>query len=151
MAVRREKYPYAETLAKALHSLEHMRAMTRPGEENGLVERSTIIRAMRSELAALMRGGWTARQIAEALKADVFGISPKAITQVARQGKSAHGGTGKPRVGTSKRTSARVKEHPKSARAVVQTTASAAAHASGPQPVPGGRFYVHSDTSDDEL
>lgn len=59
-------------------------------EKPGVVSRGgkkDVIFAVKEEIIDLMRRGYTAKQIAEAIKTDTFNILPKTITEIANKAK----------------------------------------------------------------
>lgn len=70
---------YAERVKASLVKLEERQ---KPGEQTGKGSKTDVLCAAREEIEKLLEKGYTAKQIAEALHGDVFGILPKTITQL---------------------------------------------------------------------
>jgi hypothetical protein len=68
---------------KARTALEKLKQTQQPGEKSGKGGKADVLQAVKSEIKSLMSEGYTAKQIAEAFKDDVFGILPKTITEIA--------------------------------------------------------------------
>ena len=80
-----KRYEIAEYVMKTRAALKRLRDVQRPGEKGGAGTKTDVLRAVREELNGLLTEGYTVHQIAEALRADVFGILPKTITTVVRE------------------------------------------------------------------
>jgi len=70
---------YSEKVKAALQKLEQTQ---KPGEQAGKGGKSEVILAAKDEVSKLIEKGYTAKQIADALRGDVFGILPKTITEL---------------------------------------------------------------------
>lgn len=70
------------TADRARKALNALRDRQKPGERAGKGSKTDVIRTIKSEIQTLLREGYTAQQIAEAFREDVFSILPKTITQV---------------------------------------------------------------------
>lgn len=75
-------YEVTTTLESARNAFANLRKTQRPGENSGRAKKTDVLNVLRPEVHALMAEGYTARQIADALKNDVFNILPKTITQM---------------------------------------------------------------------
>ena len=80
-----KRYEMTEYVMKAHAALKRLREAKRPGEQGGAGTKTDVLRAVREELSGLLNEGYTAQQIAEALRNDVFGILPKTITLIVRE------------------------------------------------------------------
>ncbi len=77
-----KKYDAKEMTEKLKAQLDTMKAEQKPGQATGLVTKTEIVKALRADIEALMKAGYTAKQIADAMsKEDGFQILPKSITQ----------------------------------------------------------------------
>ena len=134
------------TADRARKALNALRDRQKPGERAGKGSKTDVIRTIKSEIQTLLREGFTAQQIAEAFREDVFSILPKTITQVVgpmpkkskkppterkRQAVSptatippGNGGSHRPKNGTDNR------------------------HDNEPQNVTSGSFHIHPDSED---
>ena len=134
------------TADRARKALNALRDRQKPGERAGKGSKTDVIRTIKSEIQTLLREGYTAQQIAEAFREDVFSILPKTITQVVgpmpkkskkppterkRQAVSptatippGNGGSHRPKNGTDNR------------------------HDNEPQNVTPGSFHIHPDSED---
>lgn len=81
MATKRELYEATEYIEKMDLMIAKLRT-TKPGELAGKVGKKEILMMRRDSLQQLINDGYTAAQIAEAMKNDVFGILPKTITEL---------------------------------------------------------------------
>ncbi len=79
MAIQYEIQNYRNRVTAAL---EKLRSTQNPGDISGTGTKTEVLIASRAEIESIIAAGYTPRQIAEALKADVFGILPKTITQL---------------------------------------------------------------------
>ena len=134
------------TTDRARKALNALRERQKPGERTGKGSKTDVIRALKSEIQALLREGYTTQQVSEALRQDVFSILPKTITQVVgplpkkskkppteRKGQAVsplatippgNGGSHRPKNGTDNR------------------------HDNEPQNVTSGSFHIHPDSED---
>lgn len=80
---------YSEKVKAALSNLE---STQQPGQQSGKGNKTDVLLATKKEISDLMKKGYTAKQIADALSNDIFGILPKTITQMVggKQAKSRH-------------------------------------------------------------
>lgn len=113
---------------KVKAALAKMEATQQPGERNGLGSKSEVLNAAKTEIKAMLAKGYTAKQISDALKDDVFAVLPKTITELMDTKKAT-----KPR--TSKATNTATNNKPK---------VPAGAPAAGAP----GTFNVKKDTGD---
>lgn len=67
---------------KVRDSLKKMEQTQQPGEQTGKVSKTVVLESTKAQIQELMKKGYTAKQIADALSNDVFGILPKTITQL---------------------------------------------------------------------
>ena len=70
------------TTDRARKALNALRDRQKPGERTGKGSKTDVIRALKSEIQALLREGYTTQQVSEALRQDVFSILPKSITEI---------------------------------------------------------------------
>jgi uncharacterized membrane protein YfhO len=89
---KRELYDFTEYSAKMQSMISSLRSQ-KPGEVSGLVGKNEILETYKTEIQELVNDGYTIKQIAMALKSDVFSILPKSITQMLRQHKSQNPST----------------------------------------------------------
>jgi hypothetical protein len=84
MATEKNKrlYDIREYADKVKASLAKLEQEQKPGEQVGKGGKSEVLLAAKDEIQKLIEKGYTAKQIAEALHGDVFGILPKTITQL---------------------------------------------------------------------
>lgn len=83
MASSKQLYDIDAYAKKARTALEKLEKTQQPGEVTGKGGKADVIRAIKSDLEALIKKGYTSKQIADALKHDdVFGILPKTITEI---------------------------------------------------------------------
>ena len=87
-----KRYEIAEYVMKTRAALRRLRDVQRPGEQGGAGTKTDVLRVVREELNGLLNEGYTAQQIAEALRNDVFGILPKTITLIVRESGKASAG-----------------------------------------------------------
>lgn len=81
MATEQKTYDIKEFSEKAITALKKMEQQQQPGQASKGGKKDVIL-AVKDELKAMMDKGYTAQQIAEAFKQDVFGILPKTITEI---------------------------------------------------------------------
>jgi len=86
-STKRELYDFKEYSAKMQSMISSLRSQE-PGEVSGLVGKNEILETYKTEIQELVNDGYTIRQIALAMKNDVFSILPKSITQMLRQHKT---------------------------------------------------------------
>lgn len=67
---------------KVKAALAKMEATQKPGEQTGLGSKSDVLSAAKTEIKAMLAKGYTAKQISDALKDDVFAVLPKTITEL---------------------------------------------------------------------
>ena len=70
---------YSEKVKATLSNLEKMQ---QPGQQSGKGGKTDVLNAAKKEIQELLKKGYTAKQIADALSNDIFGILPKTITQL---------------------------------------------------------------------
>ncbi len=78
----RSKYNIEEYAQKARKALDKLREEKQPGEKTGTGGKTEVLSAVKPEIERLIKEGYTAQQIADALQNDVFRILPKTITQM---------------------------------------------------------------------
>ena len=67
---------------KVRDSLKNLEQTQQPGQQSGKGSKTAVLEAAKAEIQALVKKGYTPKQIADALSNDVFGIIPKTITQL---------------------------------------------------------------------
>jgi hypothetical protein len=98
MAKAPRHYDIAESARTGRELLQKMRAEKRPGE-GARGTKTDVLAAMKSEIAALLREGYTATQIADALaEGGLFSAQPKTIAEVAGVSRKS---SRRPRTGSS--------------------------------------------------
>jgi hypothetical protein len=75
-------YDIQEYAEKVRASLVRLKQQQKPGELIGKGGKTEVLQAAKSEIQALLKEGYSSKQIADALQGDVFGILPKTITQL---------------------------------------------------------------------
>lgn len=70
---------YANKVRAALQRLEKEQ---QPGQLSGTGSKTEVLKAAKVEIVGMMKKGYTAKQIADAMKDDVFAILPKTITEL---------------------------------------------------------------------
>lgn len=70
---------YSEKVKATLSNLEKTQ---QPGQQSGKGGKTDVLNAAKKEIMELLKKGYTAKQIADALSNDIFGILPKTITQL---------------------------------------------------------------------
>lgn len=78
------KFDVQEYSEKVKQTLEKLKQTQQPGQVAGKGNKSDVLESAKEQIIALHNEGYTAKQIAEALSNDVFGILPKTITQIIR-------------------------------------------------------------------
>ena len=124
---------YAKKAREALNRLEQTQ---QPGQ---LISggKSDVVRHIKADIKALMDKGYTAQQVADALKIDVFSILPKSITEIVKGKKLA--AVKKPRSATT--TQVTTQATTQSERPVTSTQ----------QSNTKSTFQIKPDTPDGEL
>ena len=79
--VKRELYDAEAYKGKMQTMIDKLRKQ-KPGAVSGKVGKNEILAIYKQEIQKLVDDGYTIKQIAEAMKLDVFGILPKSITQI---------------------------------------------------------------------
>ena len=82
MAKIQRVFDIEEYATKARTALEKLKQTQQPGDKGGKGGKADVLQAVKSEIKALIDEGYTAKQIANAFKDDVFGILPKTITEM---------------------------------------------------------------------
>lgn len=83
MSEKPDIYDIAETAERVRDALRRMQTGTTPGQRNGRGRKMDVLREVKDDIAEVMRLGWSAQQIADAIADnDVFKILPKSITQL---------------------------------------------------------------------
>lgn len=75
-------FDIAEYKAKVISALKRLEKDQQPGEQNGTGSKTEVLEQAKSEIVEMMKKGYTAKQIADAMKDDVFAILPKTITEL---------------------------------------------------------------------
>lgn len=134
MAKEPRTFDITEYATKARAALSHLEKTQQPGQ---LVSgsKTDVVRCIKADIKALMDKGYTAQQVSDALKLDVFSILPKSITEIVKGKKQA----------AVKKT-----------RAVTPVGSLVSAHAAGRQSMKpeggnAGTFEITPDTPNEEL
>lgn len=75
-------FEISEYSEKVRESLKKLAETQQPGEQSGKGNKTVVLEATKAQIQELIKKGYTAKQIANALSNDVFGILPKTITQL---------------------------------------------------------------------
>lgn len=75
-------YDMSAYTEKARAALSELKNRQQPGERTGAARKTDVLLAVRTEIKAMLAEGYTAKQIADALRHDVFAVLPKTITQL---------------------------------------------------------------------
>lgn len=70
---------YSEKVKDSLKKLEQTQ---QPGQQSGKQSKTAVLESAKAEIQELVNKGYTTKQIADALRNDVFDIIPKTITQL---------------------------------------------------------------------
>ena len=84
MATAPRKFDVKVYKDKALTALQKLKQEQQPGKVQ-MGTKSEVLASVQKEMRAMLDSGYTADQIAEAFKKDVFEILPKSITSVVKQ------------------------------------------------------------------
>ncbi len=143
-----KRYEMAEYVMKTRAALKRLREAQRPGEQSGAGTKTDVLRTVREELNGLLNEGYTAHQIAEALRNDVFGILPKTITLIVRESGKASTRTHTTTKSGPKRRTSKATESGAGQRAEGGTSVSTQQkQTSARLPVPG-TFVIQNDSDD---
>ena len=125
-------FDITEYAKKAREALNRLEKTQQPGQ---LISgrKSDVVRHIKADIKALMDKGYTAQQVADALKIDVFSILPKSITEIVKGKKPA--AVNKPRSATTPPATTPAKKQVSSAQQVGGN----------------GTFPIKPDTPDGEL
>jgi hypothetical protein len=83
MATKQQRrFDIAEYKAKVISALKQLEQNQQPGEQTGTGSKTEVLEQAKSEIFEMMKKGYTAKQIADAMKDDVFAILPKTITEL---------------------------------------------------------------------
>lgn len=83
MATKQQRsFDIAEYKAKVISALKQLEKNQQPGEQTGTGSKTEVLEQAKSEIVEMMKKGYTAKQIADAMKDDVFAILPKTITEL---------------------------------------------------------------------
>lgn len=88
MAKEPRTFDITEYATKARAALNHLEQTQQPGQ---LVSgsKTDVVQFIKADIKALMDKGYTAQQVSDALKLDVFSILPKSITEIVKGKKQA--------------------------------------------------------------
>jgi len=75
-------FEMSEYSKKVLESLKKLEETQSPGEKSGKGNKTAVIESVKPQIQAMIKNGYTIKQISDALSRDVFGILPKTITQL---------------------------------------------------------------------
>lgn len=134
-----ERFDINEYASKARNALAKLEQSQRPGQVVGAGSKLDVLRAVEVEIKALLDRGYTAKQLAEALKQDVFSILPKSITQLTNAGHQRAGNKPKKQVARKAATGAVMEQ---------QVRVAEVKKKSQPPIAPPGSFVVKPDTKD---
>jgi hypothetical protein len=134
-----ERFDIEDYASKARNALAKLEQSQKPGQVVGAGSKLDVLRAVEMEIKSLLEKGYTAKQIAEALKQDVFSILPKSITQLTNAGNKHAGNKPKKKIARKAATGA-VMEQPVSGNSVKKK--------SQPPIAQPGSFVVKPDTKD---
>lgn len=70
---------YANKIRAALKRLEKDQ---KPGQQSGTGSKTEVLQEAKDDIVVMLKKGFTAKQIADAMKDDVFSILPKTITEL---------------------------------------------------------------------
>ncbi len=79
---KQNKFDVAEYAEKVRGALKKLQEKQKPGVSSGVGTKTDVLTAAKEEIKALIEAGYTAKQVADAIGEDVFGILPKSITQL---------------------------------------------------------------------
>lgn len=80
---RQRLYDVKECREKIVAALENLKNTEQPGEVSGKATKTEVLRSAKSEIEALLKEGYTLKQIANAIsRKDIFGIMPKTLSQL---------------------------------------------------------------------
>ena len=133
-----QQFDIEEYARKAKAALEKLEKTQQPGDVKGKGGKADVILAIKEEIQRLLKKGYTSKQIALALKDDVFGILPKTITEIA---------VGKRDNKTNAMPKAKGKAHPRSAPPAETSSVPPARRTTKKNEDPGS-FDVKPDTED---
>lgn len=80
---KQRQFDVAEYAAKVRTALEKLEQTQKPGEQSGSGSKTQVLEAAKKEIRETLAKGYTAKQIADAMREDVFSILPKTITELA--------------------------------------------------------------------
>lgn len=143
-----KRYEIAEYVMKTRAALRRLRDVQRPGEQGGAGTKTDVLRAVREELNGLLTEGYTVQQIAEALRADVFGILPKTITTVVRESGTSSARKRNAQKSSAKRRTSKTMETDSGKRADRGTSPSPAQRQTSTRLPEPGTFAIANDSDD---
>lgn len=83
MATKQQRtFDIAEYKEKVKAALAKLEKTQQPGEQTGSGSKTEVLAAAKEEIKAVLAKGYTAKQVADAMKDDVFAILPKTITEL---------------------------------------------------------------------
>lgn len=134
MAKEPRKFDITEYAKKARSALQALEQTQQPGQ---LVSgsKTDVVQFIKADIKALMDKGYTAQQVSDALKIDVFSILPKSITEIVKGKKQA--AVKKTRVVTPEQSTAAER--------------AASRQAMKPESGNAGTFEITPDTQNEEL
>lgn len=134
MAKEPRTFDITEYATKARAALNHLEKTQQPGQ---LVSgsKTDVVQFIKADIKALMDKGYTAQQVSDALKLDVFSILPKSITEIVKGKKQA--AVKKTRVVTPAQST--------------ETERTASKQAIKPEGGNAGTFEITPDTPNEEL
>ncbi|MHB1700854.1 MAG: hypothetical protein ACYCSN_12145 [Acidobacteriaceae bacterium] len=134
-----ERFDIDEYASKAKNALAKLEQSQKPGQVVGAGSKLDVLRAVEVEIKALLDRGYTAKQLAEALKQDVFSILPKSITQLTNARDQQAGNKPKKKVARKAATGAVMEQ---------QVRAADVKKKAQPPIAQPGSFVVKPDTKD---
>jgi hypothetical protein len=143
-----KRYEMTEYVMKAHAALKRLREAKRPGEQGGAGTKTDVLRAVREELSGLLNEGYTAQQIAEALRNDVFGILPKTVTLIVRESGKAFTRKRTAAKSGAKRRTSKGTGSAAGQRAEGGTSASTQQKQTSPRLPEPGTFAIQNDSDD---
>ncbi|MHB1642302.1 MAG: hypothetical protein ACYCS8_06535 [Acidithiobacillus sp.] len=134
-----ERFDIDEYASKAKNALAKLEQSQKPGQVVGAGSKLDVLRVVEAEIKEILGKGYTAKQIAEALKQDVFSILPKSITQLTNARDQQAGNKPKKKVARKAATGAVMEQ---------QVGAADVRKKSQPPIAQPGSFVVKPDTKD---
>ncbi len=84
MATKQQRsFDIAEYADKVRAALKRLEQDQKPGQQSGTGTKTEVLQEAKADIVEMLKKNFTAKQIADAIKNDVFGILPKTITELA--------------------------------------------------------------------